>query len=162
MKLLKNLIAFVLAFIVISTAVDWWRGRGIPQGTLEETWLPLVSGEQVELIKKSHDEPVIVYFWATWCSVCTYVSPSVNWLASDYPVVSVAIRSGTDERLQHYLHEKDYRFDTVNDETGQLSAQWQVRATPTIAIVHRGEIVSYTTGISTPIGLWLRRWWASI
>lgn len=161
LKLLKNISAMVVMFMLISTAVDAWRGRNLdPQAVPLMTYTDL-QGTTEDWLERSYSEPVIVYFWATWCPVCTYVTPTVNWMAADYPVVTVALRSGSDAKVAHYLEQQNYQLITVNDPLGQVGQQWQITATPTVAIIHEGEIVSYTTGITTPTGLWWRRWWAS-
>jgi len=30
------------------------------------------------------EKPVLVYFWAPWCGPCRLVSPSINWVATNY------------------------------------------------------------------------------
>jgi thioredoxin 1 len=30
------------------------------------------------------DLPVLVYLWAAWCGPCRLVSPSIDWIASNY------------------------------------------------------------------------------
>ncbi|NEO67597.1 MAG: thiol reductase thioredoxin, partial [Moorea sp. SIO4G2] len=34
---------------------------------------------EIEVLKAQ--QPVLVYFWATWCGPCRLVSPSVDWVA---------------------------------------------------------------------------------
>lgn len=40
-------------------------------------------------------QPALVYFWADWCGPCRLVSPTIDWLASNYndrlKVVKMAI-----------------------------------------------------------------------
>ncbi|STO56761.1 hypothetical protein [Grimontia hollisae] len=88
------------------------------------------------------------------------MTPTVDWIADDHQVISIAITSGSKERVAAYLQHHDLTFTTINDERGLLSHTWGVRATPTIAIVKAGKIASITTGITTPPGLLARLWQA--
>jgi len=160
MKFLKQLAIYLAIFIVISFAVDSWRSRGLLSGPIDALSVVTIEQQQHDVLARSYEQPVMLYFWAIWCPVCDWVSPSINWLADDHAVLSVAIRSGNDARLNSYLQHHDYQFETVNDNTGELARRWQINATPTVVIIANGEIVSYTTGASTPVGLWLRLTWA--
>lgn len=162
MKKVKQIFLYVLLFIALSFAIDAWRGRNLPSGSIEPLTVNTIGGESFDVRQLSFQQPVVLYFWGTWCPICDWVSPSVNWLAEDYQVLSIAIRSGEDQRLARFLSANDYEFATVNDNTGMLATRWQIVATPTVVIVANGEIVSYTTGASTPVGLWLRLQWARL
>lgn len=162
MKRIKQIALYVVLFIAISWVVDAWRGRNLPSGPIAPLTVTTLGDEAIDVLALSHEQPVMLYFWGTWCPICDWVSPSIDWLAQSHQVVSIAIRSGDDERLSHYLQAKDYQFSTVNDSTGMLAQRWQISATPTVAIVANGEIVSFTTGASTPVGLWARLQWARL
>lgn len=153
----KELLSILLIVGVISAAMDFYRSQSMPQGDAIAMVGTSIQGEDIDLIELSKQgEPVIVYFWATWCGACKFVSPSVNWLAKSRNVVSVSLSSGPDERVSRYLQAKDYSFDVLNDTSGQIGRDWAISVTPTIAIIKDGEIKSITTGVTTPIGIWLR------
>ena len=162
MKKTKQLLLYLALFFVVSLAVDAWRGRNLPSGPIGPLNLTTLSGAVTDVRQLSHEQPVVLYFWGTWCPICEWVSPTIDWLADDYEVLSIAIRSGEDRQLAQFMAANDYKFATVNDNTGVLAQRWQIIATPTVAIIANGEIVSYTTGASTPMGLWLRLQWARL
>ena len=149
---------YLLLMIMVIVAVDWWRSRAIPTGQLPQVPLYTLSGEAIDLHALSSEQPVLVYFWASWGPVCPSVTPSIDWLDGRLPVVSIALRSGSDEQLQRYMQQKGYSFTTIHDSTGQLTQQWGVTMTPALAIVKNGRIVSFTAGFSAPPGI-LVRWW---
>lgn len=156
----KETLKFIVIITLFSIAIDYWRGRDRPSQIIPELTISSIKGDWIDIEKMSHQAPVLVYFWATWCPICEVVSPSVNWLSDTHQVVSIAITSGENQRLQQYMSHKDYDFDVVNDQTGSISKQWAVTATPSMFIVKNGEISSMTTGATTPMGLWLRLFFA--
>ena len=151
----------VLVLIAVSTGLDVWRSQSMPQGAIPPLVAQSTTGEHIDLIARSHEKPVMVYFWGTWCSVCRFVSPTINWLDGSYDVVSIAVNSGDNRRLNAYLGHHDYGFATVNDDRGSLMQQWGISAVPSVFIIKNGEVSSVTTGFSTPPGLWLRMQLAS-
>ncbi|WP_117232874.1 protein disulfide oxidoreductase [Vibrio maerlii] len=156
-------ILFTLALItVLSFAMDVWRSQDMPQVELPEVQGFTTSGQVVDVITMSKEKPVLVYFWATWCPACKFVTPTVNWMSDSehYSVVGIPISSGSDERVSRFLQAHDYQFENLNDPTGRISRQWGVSVTPTVVIVRNGEIHSATTGITTPPGLLARVWLA--
>ena len=108
------------------------------------------------------DSPVLIYFWASWCPLCSVTSPIVTELSKDYQVLTIALSSGNELQVLSYLQENKYHFPVINDPDGVISKKWNVFATPSILIINReGEISSVTIGISSALGLKLRLWLAS-
>lgn len=106
-------------------------------------------------------EPVLVHFWATWCPVCRFEEGSVDALAVDRPVVTVAVSSGSDEELMQYLEERQLDFPVINDPGGALAARYGVQGVPASFVIGpEGEIRFTSVGYTTGIGLRLRMWLA--
>ncbi len=155
-KWAKQALYLVIIATVITVAMDWWRGRHLDKQNLPPLTTTSISGQNINLAELSKDQAVLVYFWATWCQVCNYVSPAVNSMASNYPTISVAIRSGDDARLSQYTKHNEYKFSVINDTSGQLGQTWNIGVTPTIMVVKDNQIVHYTTGFTSLPGLWWR------
>ncbi|WP_394202924.1 protein disulfide oxidoreductase [Shewanella waksmanii] len=151
----KQLVSFLILAVVISAAVDWWRARDFPREQLPSMAAMSLQGEYVDVNALSFEKPVLVYFWGTWCPICSFVSPAVNWMADDYAVVSIAMASGHDAKLTAYLQQQGYRFTTINDNQNQIAQQWSVQLTPTLMVIKDGELKHVTTGFtSLPGMLW--------
>lgn len=43
-----------------------------------------IADSQFEQEVEKAEQPVLVYFWASWCGPCRLVSPSVSWIADTY------------------------------------------------------------------------------
>lgn len=142
--------------------MDQFRKPALPAAFID-TPLQTLDGKPVSLADMSRDKPLLVYVWATWCGVCRYTTPSVAAIAEKGGnVMSVALRSGDDATLSHWLARKQYVLPTINDAQGELSRQWQIQVTPTLVIISKGEVKSVTTGFTSGWGMTLRLWWAGL
>ncbi|AVX37432.1 protein disulfide oxidoreductase [Yersinia massiliensis] len=157
----KELVVLVLLVAVVSLGMDWLRSPQAPSDW-SSTPLQTLTGETVSLQAMSQDKPLLIYFWATWCAVCKFTSPSVNQLVQEGEnVMTVALRSGDGPQVEHWLRKKGYQMPVINDATGQLSAQWQVSVTPTLVVLYRGKMVQHTSGWTSYWGMKARLWLAA-
>ena len=158
----KEALWLLLFGVVISTALDFWRSPALPEGSPLPT-LTLQDGTTADLQAMSRDKPLLVYYWASWCAVCRFTTPTVEQLWQDGEnVLTVALRSGNTQQLSKGMGKKGLTFPTHNDERGDLAARWQVSVTPSFLIVKDGKVVSTTTGWSSGLGLKLRLAWANL
>ncbi|MGR5117343.1 protein disulfide oxidoreductase [Vibrio astriarenae] len=155
---IKKAAIYVVLFITLSTAVDWYRTSNSPTILPPLMMAKSIDGDVVDLVAQSYESPVVIYFWATWCSVCRFVSPSLSWVSNYYPTYAVALNSGSDRRVSAYVKQHSYQFETINDSDGAWMRQWQIAVTPTTYVIHQGEIQSVTTGFTTPLGVLARIW----
>lgn len=72
-------------------------------------------------------QPVLVYFWASWCGPCRLVSPSVDWAASNYG-----------DRLKVVKMEVDPNPDTVS--------QYKVEGVPALRLIKGTEVLESLEG----------------
>lgn len=158
----KTVLLYGLVFAVIYTAINWWRQPVMPANP--QLQLTDYQGQTVDLAALSQEQPTLVYFWGTWCPICSVTSPTIDKLAAanNYPVVTIAIKSGSDQELQGYLNANSYEFTTVNDQEGDIFADWQGQVTPSYVILKDGEMTQGLTGIQPLWSLKLRLWLSSV
>ena len=161
-SIVKTTLLYGIVFLLIYTAVNWWRQPIMPADP--QLQLTDYQGQAVDLASLSADKPTLIYFWGTWCPICSVTSPTINKLAiaNNYPVVTVAIKSGDNKTLSNYMAEHDYKFTTVNDEAGNIFDDWQGQVTPSYVILKDGEMSQGLTGIQPLWSLKLRLWLSSI
>ena len=155
-KWAKEALVAIIIVTLAAIAIDMWRSRSMASGSAPDLPYTTLQGEAVDLIAMSQEKPVLVYFWATWCPVCNFVSPSVDFMSEHYDVVTIALRSGDEKRVNQYLTAKEYGFATINDPSGKISQEWKISVTPSLFVIDKGEISSVTTGFTTPLGMWIR------
>ncbi|WP_227679845.1 protein disulfide oxidoreductase [Psychrobacter frigidicola] len=162
LSVLKTVLLYGIVFVIIYTAINWWRQPVMPANP--QLQLTDYQGQMVDLASLSADKPTLVYFWGTWCPICRTTSPAVNSLAAagNYPVVTIAVQSGSNQELQSYLNEHNYNFTTINDEEGTIFDDWEGQVTPSYVILKDGEMTQGLTGIQPLWSLKLRLWLSSV
>ncbi|WP_422410798.1 MULTISPECIES: protein disulfide oxidoreductase [unclassified Endozoicomonas] len=157
-KFIREAFFTLLIGVAVMTAYNVYLQKDMPSGKAPELRAIPINGEAVDLYTLSEEKPVLLYFWASWCRVCHWVSPAVSDLSEEYQVVSVALASGNNERVARYLNAKDLHFSVINDPQGSVSRAWNVSVTPSIFIIRNGEIKTITTGYTSKAGLLARLW----
>ena len=73
------------------------------------------------------DKPVLVDFWAAWCTPCRMLSPVVDEVAAEM---------------------EDIKVCKINiDEEGELAIRYGVMSIPTLIVFKGGEIVNKSIGL---------------
>lgn len=114
---------------------------GSPAPTLRGS---TVDGRPIEVDYRS--AATVVVFWAAWCGPCRSEQPGLNRIAHDYQAQGVRL-VGVDV-LDHdralamaFAREFDVPYASVYDESGSLTAAFQVDYPPTILLIDRRGIV---------------------
>lgn len=82
-----------------------------------------------KVLQASHAQPVIVDFWAEWCSPCLVIDPVLRQVVGSYAGKMVLARLEVDE-----------------GDNMKLAGRYQVRGFPTIILFHNAEVVDRFSG----------------
>lgn len=74
------------------------------------------------------NQPVLVYFWASWCGPCRLMSPSIDWAAQEYK-----------SRLKVVKMEVDPNQATVK--------QYQVEGVPALRLFKGTQLLAASEGV---------------
>lgn len=160
-KTLLSALTYLVMFVVIYTAVNLWRSPVMPDSP--KLVYQNSIGQVVDVVSQSHDTPVLIYFWGSWCGVCRTTSPNVQALHADgRDVLTVAVSSGDDNELLAYMNKHGYDFYTINDQNGTVFGEWGGQVTPSFMILDDGKVAQSFTGIAPLWLLKLRLWWAGL
>jgi len=148
--------------LVLILGIRAWQQSGTASGPAPALAGELLDGKPVALAAFA-GKPVLVHFWATWCPICRAEQGSIDALARDVPVITVAMQSGSREEVIQFLRKETLSFPVLNDPDGVIAAQWGVRAVPASFIVDgAGQIRFLEIGYTTGVGLRLRLWLAGL
>jgi cytochrome c biogenesis protein CcmG/thiol:disulfide interchange protein DsbE len=150
-----TLVAVVLAMLVVLGVALAPKGKpsdGIlpadPSGYAAPALiLPRLDGQGVLSLADLKGKPVVVNFWASWCTTCkaetpTLVAGDAKW--RDQGVVFLGIDSvDKDEAAKAFQEQYGMKYESVVDPEGTTAAQWRVTAYPETFFIGRdGRIVS--------------------
>ena len=153
----------VLLFVMLVAGIRAWQQRDMVSGAAPALQGVTLAGQTYTLPAHPR-QPVLVHFWASWCSICRAEQSSIAAIAHDNPnVITVAMQSGSPEAVARYMREQGIGFPVVNDPDGSLAGAWGVHAVPaSFIIAPDGRIRFVEIGYTTGVGLRLRLWLAGV
>jgi thiol-disulfide isomerase/thioredoxin len=108
-----------------------------------------LDGKLVNLGQWLGKKPVLIEFWATWCSNCEELLPRLREAKKlvgdrmEFLAVNVTVNQ-TRERVRRYLKDHEVPFHILYDEAGTSTRAYQAPATSYVVIVDSGGRVVYT------------------
>ena len=146
----------LFAYLVLKT----WMQRGMIEGPAPEIQASLLNGQPFNL-RDLHGKPVLLHFWASWCGICKLEQDSIEAISRDHTVISIAMKSGSNDKVQQFMHDNKLSFPVINDQDGVISQRYGVRAVPASFILDsEGKIGFKETGYTSSWGLRIRLWLA--
>ncbi|MES9970604.1 MAG: protein disulfide oxidoreductase [Candidatus Thiodiazotropha sp.] len=142
--------------------IHLWQTRDLVEGVAPALSGQTLQGERFDLSKQTQ-WPLLVHFWATWCPVCKFESGGIASLSQNYPVVTVAMQSGSDRELREFLDQRELQLPVISDSDGSLAAAWAVKGVPTTYIIDADSRIRFTSvGYTLPLTLRIRLWLTEI
>jgi thiol-disulfide isomerase/thioredoxin len=149
MKALRSLlVALTIAGFVGPPASA--QDLGLPVGSMAPTaTLEDLQGKPVNLADVIGKKPVVLEFWATWCSNCKELEPAFLAAQRKYGAqvafygVAVPINQ-TVERVRRYVEEHRYPFPMLWDRRGDYAGAFDVPATSYVVVIDKSGKVVYT------------------
>jgi thiol-disulfide isomerase/thioredoxin len=149
--------ALIFAIII---GISLWQNRGLPEGAAPPLAGMRTDGSFVKV--GAGGTASLLVFWATWCPICKAEAGNIEAIATDWPVISVAMQSGDAVAVTQYLAARAGSLPAIVDASGGISADWRVRGAPTHFVIDpAGNIRFRVVGYATEIGLRARLWWAN-
>lgn len=160
-KLLLNCASYAAMVITLFFITHWYQTRNsllseqdsqIPNFVLPS--LGDITIESSDLLNK----PTVVYFFATWCSICNLSMKNLKGLESDWKagkvdVVLIALDWQSKSSVEKFIHEKQLHFPVLlGNNTTQR--KFKIKGFPTYFIADERNVIQYmSVGYSTSLGL---------
>jgi len=149
----------ILLIFLIFFAIQQYRSADLPEGQAPLISGLTLSGQEVSL-EQYRGKPLLLHFWASWCGICRLEQGSINDLAKQYPVLTIASQSGSRQEVAAYMQEHGLDFPVLVDPDGDFTQLYEIRGFPTTFFIDSdGNIadteIGYTTGLGLKFRLWL-------
>ncbi len=153
-KWLKEILIGVVLIFILSNIVSYLRKPELSSTQLPKMDVTLSDGSRYTL---SEGKPAVIHFWATWCPTCKLEAANIERISKKYNVLTIAVNSGSDEKISDYLSERGLTFRVLNDRKGVWAKKFHVEAFPTTFIYDSsGELKFTEVGYTTTAGLMAR------
>ena len=106
-----------------------------------------IDGKKVHLDKLAEDEPLLLYFWATWCKPCRKTQPKIADLAKKYKerVEVVGINVGgldSPKDIKKYITRHRITYTMLIDHDDEAVKAYSVSAIPVVILLDKtGKIL---------------------
>ncbi|UPT78168.1 redoxin domain-containing protein [Sulfurovum sp. XGS-02] len=155
-KLFQEIVLALLIIFVVSNIISYIRKPALPSEEIPTIELKTIHGQSVDMASYS-GKPLIIHIWATWCPTCRMENSNIEQISSKYNVLTIAVKSGSNEKLQKYMTENKFSFLVVNDSNGDLASKLNIEVFPTTLIYDSEHKLKFIeTGYTTTAGLLAR------
>lgn len=143
------LASIALATVAAATPVAA-QEIGLPVGAkAPAAQVSTLDGKAVDLSQYIGTGPVVLEFWATWCSNCKELEPTLLKLVQQYEgkvhFIDVAVGvNQTPARVKAYAEKYHYTHTMLYDTDGNAVTAYNVPATSYVLVLDRTGKIVYT------------------
>ena len=150
LKYTKELVVLIIIITIFSNSVSLYRSMSLNKITIPPS------------LHVEANKPIMLHFWATWCPICKAEIDNIQRVSKNYQVITIAVKSGSDEDIQKYLSKHNLDFKVINDNEANLAREFGIGIYPTTIIYDKNKnLVFSDIGYTSTLGLYLRMWWSS-
>ena len=153
-SIIKELIIGAVILFILSNIISYVLKPELSSTQLPQVEITLLDNSSYSLKK---GKPIVLHFWATWCKVCKLEVQNIETLSKQYEVLTIAVNSGENDKIEAYLKERGLTFKVLNDVDGVWAKEFKVEVSPTTFIYDgSGESKFTEVGYTTTAGLLAR------
>jgi len=151
---IKEILIGIILLFILTNIMSYLRKPELHSTQLPQIEVALSDGSTYSA---KEGKPLLIHFWATWCPTCKLEASNIESVSKEYEVLSIAVNSGDNAKIQAYMKSNDLTFRVVNDEEGTWARQFNVEAYPTTFIYDENRVLKFTeVGYTSTVGLFAR------
>jgi thiol-disulfide isomerase/thioredoxin len=154
-SVVKEILSTLFLLFIISMFINYIRKPEVNEDIYRLELIDIYNNSLAMYEYKK--EPLVLHFWATWCPTCKLEASNIEALSKKYNVISIAVTSGSNKKIQLFMKEHHLNYKVINDKNGALAKKFGIEAYPTTLIYDRsGKLRFSEVGYSTTLGLQAR------
>lgn len=149
----KITICFSIALLSLSfTVLGQTQKKGILEQNLPSVFLKNLDGKTINTAKLNNNgKPMIISFWATWCTPCKKELNAINDLYVDWQdetgvkLIAVSVDDGrTVNRVMPYVNAHTWDYEVLLDSNGDFKRAMGVNNVPFTVVVDGNGVIRYS------------------
>lgn len=160
LKIVKVVLRNLLWIVLLLTIMDWWQGRHLATGKLEESFWhskrPILTGGAAALLE-DQEKLTLIYAFAPWCQVCQMSVGNLKDIQEDgIPVKVLALNYSSRRAVEKFVMESQLDLPVILG-TDNVISKLGVSSFPSYFLIHPEKgIVKGWVGYTSTFGLWVR------
>ena len=139
----RSVTLLLFAWSTLLYPVDSVQGQdvGLPVGSdAPAVQLEDLNGQMVDLGDLIGERPILLEFWATWCSQCAKLAPKIDAAYEQYGeqvefvIVAIAVNQSV-RRVARHFAESEQQFRVLWDGKGDAVRAYKVPTTAVVMVV---------------------------
>ncbi|WP_373029843.1 redoxin domain-containing protein [Sulfurovum sp.] len=154
---LKEIFIALILLFILTNIISYIRQPDLGTTQLPQIEVQLIDGSTFQIEK---GKPLVIHFWAMSCPICKLEASNIDTISKKYDVLSIAVNSGSDEKVKAYMQEHGFSFKVLNDVDGAWATEFNIEVYPTTFIYDvKGKLRFTEVGYTTTAGLLARLEW---
>ena len=125
----KEIILFFIVMTIFMNIVSLYKSSDLNKKPLNMKNITLLDNSNYQ---PPHAKPILIHFWATWCPTCKIETSNIQTLSEHYEVLTIAVKSGSNDEINQWLKESGYDFNVVNDYNGFIASDFKLSVFPSV------------------------------
>ena len=121
----------------------------------------LITKTGTKIGKEKNNKKTILYFFATWCTVCNLQKSSMEKIYSEMKKENFELLVISEEKpqvLSAYQKEVKTSYPIFADIDGEAHQLFQIKSYPTIIWLEEGKVKDIEHGLNLLLGYFVRYW----
>lgn len=151
-------------FIAIFLGISAYQTRHLmPRGERAPDWVLTDLQGNRHTLTDYHDKPVLLYFWAPWCTACHLTSSNISAIqrrvGDNVHILSIVLSYEDTAQVQKHVESKNIDYPVLLG-MDSLYHTYRVESFPTIYMLTKDGLIRHNlVGYTTQLGLHWRLWW---